>query len=95
MVVRERGGWPEGRVLSTKLDRDATTTASTRPARRSLEASLAALGVERVDILHLHDPEYAADLAEVTGKGGAVEALMRSRRRGSRPRSAWRRGAST
>ncbi len=46
-------------------------------ARRSLEESLAALGQKRVDLLHLHDPEYAADLGEVSGKGGALEALFR------------------
>ena len=82
MVVREMGGWPAGRVLSTKLDRDRDGRFDGDVARRSFEASLAALGVERVDILHLHDPEHAADLAEVTGKGGAVEALMRIREEG-------------
>ena len=57
---RELGGWPEGRVLSTKLDRDAETGRfDAAQARRSLEESLAALGVDRVDILHLHDPEHA------------------------------------
>ena len=82
MVVRELGGWPEGRVLSTKLDRDANDRFDGAAARRSFEASLAALGVERVDILHLHDPEYAADPAEVTRKGGAVEALMKIKEEG-------------
>lgn len=82
MVVREMGGWPKGRVLSTKLDRDGGNRFDGDTARRSFEASLAALGVDRVDILHLHDPEYAADLSEVTGKGGAVEALMRIKQEG-------------
>ena len=61
-VIRERGGLPKGVVISTKLDRDAeTATASTRArARRSLEESLKALGLDRVHLLHLHDPEYAA-----------------------------------
>ena len=82
MVVREMGGWPEGRVLSTKLDRDADDRFGGDVARRSFEASLAALGVDRVDILHLHDPEHAADLSEVTRRGGAVEALMRLKEEG-------------
>lgn len=82
VVVREMGGWPEGRVLSTKLDRDANGRFDGDVARRSFEASLAALGVGRVDILHLHDPEHAADLSEITGKGGAVEALMRIKEEG-------------
>ena len=83
MAVRELGGWPEGRVLSTKLDRDPDTGRfDAAQVRRSLEASLEALGLDRVDILHLHDPEYAADLNEVTGKGGAVDELFRMKEEG-------------
>ena len=67
-VVRELGGWPAGRVLSTKLDRDLETGRFDGDrARRSLEQSLEALAVDRVDILHLHDPEHSRDLAEITG----------------------------
>ena len=44
-VVRELGGLPEGRVLCTKLDRDAQTGRfDAAQARRSLEESLEALG---------------------------------------------------
>ncbi len=82
-VVRELGGWPEGRILSTKLDRDMETLRfDGAQARRSLEESLAALAVERVDILHLHDPEHAADLAEITAPGGALDQLMRMKEEG-------------
>jgi D-threo-aldose 1-dehydrogenase len=82
-AVRELGGWPEGRLLSTKLDRDMATGRFDGPrARASFEESLAALGIERVDILHLHDPEHAADLGEITGKGGALETLFRIREEG-------------
>jgi D-threo-aldose 1-dehydrogenase len=82
MVVREMGGWPAGRVLSTKLDRDSENRFDGAVARRSFEASLAALGVDRVDILHLHDPEHAGDLGEITARGGAVETLMRIKEEG-------------
>ena len=51
-------------------------------ARRSLDASLAALGVGRFVILYLHDPDCGADLSEVTGKGGSMEGLMRFREEG-------------
>lgn len=82
-VVAELGGWPEGRLLSTKLDRDPDTGRfDGDTARRSLEESLTALGVDRVDLLHLHDPEYAADLDEVTRKGGALDALFAMRDEG-------------
>jgi len=81
-VVRERG-WPAGRILSTKLDRDMDSLRfDGAQARRSLEESLAALGVDSVDLLHLHDPEYASDLSDVTGRGGALDALMRMKEEG-------------
>ena len=68
-VVRELGGWPAGRVLSTKLDRDMETGRfDAAQARRSLEESLAALAVDRVDILHLHDPEHTADPSRWRGR---------------------------
>ena len=82
-MVRALGGWPEGRVLSTKLDRDAETGRfDAAQARRSLEASLAALGVDRVDVLHLHDPEHARDLDEIAGDEGALAELFRMRDEG-------------
>src|SRR3954447_13656845 len=53
-AIAARGGWPAGRILAPKLDRDAKPgRLDGAQARRSLEASLTALGVERVDILHL------------------------------------------
>lgn len=83
MVVRELGAWPEGRVLSTKLDRDMETGRFDGDrARRSLEESLAALGRDRVEILHLHDPEHARDPGEIAGPDGALRALMRMKEEG-------------
>lgn len=83
LALRELGGWPAGRVLATKLDRDmATGRLDGERARRSLEESLAALGLDRVDVLQLHDPEHSADLGEITGRGGALEALFRMKEEG-------------
>ena len=82
-VVREFGGWPEGRLISTKLDRDMDTHVfDAARARRSLEESLEALGIDRVHILHLHDPEFAVDLDSITRRGGALEELFRIREEG-------------
>lgn len=82
-VVRELGGWPKGRILSTKLDRDMDTLRfDAGQARRSVEESMEALGVDSIDILHLHDPEHAADLAQVTRKGGALDELMKMKEEG-------------
>lgn len=82
-VIRERGGKPDDLVISTKLDRDMESGRfDAGQARRSLEESLAALGVDRVEILHLHDPEYAADIDEVTRSGGALDELFKMRAEG-------------
>jgi D-threo-aldose 1-dehydrogenase len=82
-VIAELGGLPAHAVMSTKLDRDMETNRFDGDrARRSIEESLTALGLQRVHILHLHDPEYARDLAEVTGKGGALEAIFRMKEEG-------------
>ena len=95
-VVRELGGWPEGRVLSTKLDRDPETGRfDAAQARRSLEESLAALGVDRVDILHLHDPEHAPSMDEIVGTAVRWPSSSASARRGWPTRWGWRRGGST
>lgn len=82
-VIRELGGPPDGFVITTKLDRDVETNLfDAAQARRSLEQSLSALGIEKVDILHLHDPEYAQDIREVTKRGGAIDTLLRLKEEG-------------
>ncbi len=82
-VIRELGGWPKGRVLSTKVDRDMETNVfDAAQARRSFEQSLKALEVDRVDILHLHDPEYAGDVTEITRSGGALDELFKIKEEG-------------
>ena len=81
-ALKARGGLPKGFIVSTKLDRDADNRFDGAQARRSIEDSLKALGLAAVDMLHLHDPEYAADLSEVTRKGGAIDALMKMKEEG-------------
>ncbi len=82
-VVRERGGPPDGFVISTKLDRDMETLRfDADRARRSLEESLTALSVDRIQLLHLHDPEHARELGEIVGPGGAIEELFRMKEEG-------------
>jgi D-threo-aldose 1-dehydrogenase len=82
-VIRERGGLPKNFVVSTKLDRDPKTDKfDAGAARRSLEESLKALHLDRIHLLHLHDPEHAHSLAEVTGPGGALPALIKMKEEG-------------
>ncbi len=76
-AIRARGGVPDGFVLSTKIDRDMDTgRLDADRVRRSIEESLTRLGVDRVQLLHLHDPEHARDLGEITGQGGALDMLF-------------------
>jgi D-threo-aldose 1-dehydrogenase len=82
-VIRERGGLPAGFVISTKLDRDPETNRfDASQARRSLEQSLKALGLERIDLLHLHDPEHSRSLEETTGRDGGLGELFRIKEEG-------------
>jgi D-threo-aldose 1-dehydrogenase len=82
-VIRERGGLPPGFVVSTKLDRDPETNRfDAAQARRSFEQSLKALGLERFDLLHLHDPEHAASFKEATARDGALGELFRIKEEG-------------
>ena len=82
-VIRERGGIPDGFVISTKLDRDMDSLRfDADRARRSIEESLTALNVDRVQILHLHDPEHSRDLNEITCRGGAIDELFRMKEEG-------------
>lgn len=76
------GGVPEGFVLSTKVDRDfGTGDFSGAQVRRSVEGSLRRLGVDRVPLLYLHDPEHIS-FEEATAPGGPVEELVRIRDEG-------------
>ena len=82
-VLRDIGGLPDGFVLSTKIDRDFTTNRlDAVRARKSIDDSLAALGLDRIQLLNLHDPEHAADLAEITRPGGALSELFTMREEG-------------
>jgi len=82
-VIRERGGLPQGFVLSTKLDRDPETTRfDASQARRSLAESLKALGLDHIDLLHLHDPEHADSLDVATGAEGALPELFKMKEEG-------------
>jgi D-threo-aldose 1-dehydrogenase len=82
-VIRARGGLPAGFVLSSKLDRDMETRHfDAARARRSLDESLEALGLDRIPLLHLHDPEHTVSIAEVTGPNGAIAELFKMKEEG-------------
>jgi len=84
LVLRELGGIPAGFVVGTKADRDlATRDFSGDQARRSVERSLRLLGLDRLQLVFLHDPEYAVQPFEaIMATGGPVDALLRLKQQG-------------
>jgi D-threo-aldose 1-dehydrogenase len=83
IVIRELGGVPDGYLVATKADRDAQSGDFSGPQmRRSVERSLRLLGMERLPLLYLHDPEHAS-FEEITAPGGALEVLTDLQREGA------------
>ncbi|MEO8688583.1 MAG: aldo/keto reductase [Solirubrobacteraceae bacterium] len=82
IVLRERGGIPDGFVLQTKVDRDVSTgDFSGDRVRRSVHESLERLGLERLGLVHLHDPENIS-FEEGIAPGGPLEALQALKQEG-------------
>jgi D-threo-aldose 1-dehydrogenase len=80
-AVTAAGGLPAGFVLATKVDRDRNGDFSGARVRRSIEESLARLGMDQVPLLYLHDPEHIS-FAEGMAPGGPVAELGRIRDEG-------------
>jgi len=77
MVLREMGGLPPGVVLGTKADRNLQTGEYTGDQmQRSVERSLRLLGLDRLQLVYLHDPEHITFEAAMA-PGGPVEVLLR------------------
>lgn len=82
LSLRAFGGVPAGYVLATKADRDLRTgDFSGEQVRRSVERSLRLLGLSRLEIVYLHDPEHTT-FQQAVAPGGPVDALRRLKEAG-------------
>ena len=82
VVLAEMGGIPDGYVVATKADRDLQTgDFSGEQMRRSVERSLRILGLDRLQIVHLHDPEHST-WEQITAPDGAIQTLLDLKREG-------------
>ncbi len=82
LALRERGGLPAGVVLGTKADRHMQTgDFSGEQIKRSVERSLRLLGVERLQLVHLHDPEHTT-FEKAMAADGPVPVLLDFQRQG-------------
>ncbi|MEW9871657.1 aldo/keto reductase [Arthrobacter sp. HS15c] len=81
-ALAEGGGLPEGVVVATKVDpiRGVSDFSGDR-VRRSVEESLERLGLDRLQLVYLHDPEKIT-FEEGTAAGGPLEALIELRDQG-------------
>jgi D-threo-aldose 1-dehydrogenase len=76
------GGLPEGVVVATKVDPiRGTSDFSGDRVRRSVAESLERLGLDRLQLVYLHDPEKIT-FGEGTAAGGPLEALIELRDQG-------------
>lgn len=71
---------PDELLVVTKVDPRGRDYSGDR-VRASVEESRARLGLDRLPLVHLHDPE-SFDFAEITAPGGAVDALVALKEQG-------------
>jgi D-threo-aldose 1-dehydrogenase len=75
-VLAELGGLPPGYVLATKADRSLQTgDFSGDQIKRSVERSLRLLGLDRIQLMYIHDPEHTT-FEQVMARGGPLEVLQ-------------------
>jgi D-threo-aldose 1-dehydrogenase len=82
LALKELGGLPEGAILQTKQGRNPENDDySGDTVKRRMERSLKLLGVDRLDIVYLHDAEWTT-FEEAMAPGGPVPVLQELREQG-------------
>lgn len=73
-AIAHLGGLPDDALVATKVDARGRDYSGAR-VRASLAESRDRLGLERLPLVHLHDPEFHP-FEEITAPGGAVDTLV-------------------
>lgn len=78
--IARAGGLPADYVIATKTDAKDGDYSGER-VRRSVEESMNRLGLDKLPLVYLHDPEFALDQG-LDAPGGAVDVLVELQREG-------------
>lgn len=78
--IARAGGLPADYLIATKTDAKDGDYSGAR-VRRSVEESMQRLGLDKLPLVYLHDPEYALDQG-LEAPGGAVDVLVELQRDG-------------
>lgn len=82
MAMDQAGGLPEAFLLATKMDPlPGTTDFSGERVRESVKESLERLGLDRLELVYLHDPEKIS-FEEGTAPEGPLQAMIQLRDEG-------------
>jgi D-threo-aldose 1-dehydrogenase len=82
LVLRERGGLPENAFLQTKQGRNPKNADySGETVKRRMERSLELLGVDRIEVVYLHDQEWTT-FEQAMAPGGPIDVLQQFRDQG-------------
>jgi D-threo-aldose 1-dehydrogenase len=73
-VLREMGGLPAGAFLDTKVGASPQGDYSAATVRSRFLRSLELLGMERIELVFLHDPEHSS-FEEITAPNGPLDVL--------------------
>ncbi|WP_240340426.1 aldo/keto reductase [Nocardioides sp. SYSU D00038] len=73
-AIRRMGGLPGEHWISTKVSAENGDYSGAR-VERSVEESLDRLGLDKLPLIFLHDPEFSLD-QDLEGPGGAIETLL-------------------
>ncbi len=76
LALQEAGGLPAGAFLQTKEGRNPDGVYTGDEVRRRFERSLRNLGLDRIELVFLHDPEHIS-WEDAWARGGPIETLQK------------------